>query len=234
MSDNLPPRHESLPHQLLWILRYRRSQLPSIVRDKLLFYSAWGWRAFFGIAPGIHLGDNVRLQRNRCVFAEAPEARVHIGDNSIVFERAKVEAFGSGKIHLGANCVLGDTRISCRHEVNIGSRFLSSWNVLIQDFDPHPVNPGERAVQIDEIVHYYKPYLGSSLPKPAPKSPWSFPGAPIHIGDNVWVGANVLILKGAKIGNGCVVAAGSVVTAGEYAENTLVAGNPAQSIKHIS
>jgi len=38
------------------------------------------------------------------------------------------------------------------------------------------------------------------------------PGAPIHIGKDVWIGANAVVLKGVTIGDGAIVAAGAVVT----------------------
>lgn len=233
MTEHSPPRHASVLTQLLWIYRHRRAQLWSLARDKLLFYQASFSRRVFGASPGIQLSTNVRLQRNRCLFAEAPHASISIGENSIIFERAKLEAFDSGKVSVGENSVLGDTRISCRYEIRIGSHFLSSWNVLIQDFDPHPINPGDRLLQIEEIVQSFRPRLGEATSQRPAHSSWAFPGCPIVIGNNVWLGANVVVLKGARIGSGCVVAAGSVVTAGEYAENSLIAGNPAQCIKAI-
>lgn len=36
-------------------------------------------------------------------------------------------------------------------------------------------------------------------------------GAPITIGDDVWIGGGAILLPGIKIGRGCVIGAGSVV-----------------------
>ncbi|ETA75078.1 DapH/DapD/GlmU-related protein [Ligilactobacillus equi] len=55
---------------------------------------------------------------------------------------------------------------------------------------------------------------------------------PVHLAENVWVGANATILPGVTIGKNAVVAAGAVVTK-NVAENTVVAGCPAQVIKTI-
>ncbi len=54
----------------------------------------------------------------------------------------------------------------------------------------------------------------------------------MHLAENVWVGANATILPGVTIGKNAVVAAGAVVTK-NVAENTVVAGCPAQVIKTI-
>lgn len=54
-------------------------------------------------------------------------------------------------------------------------------------------------------------------------------GAPIAIGDDVWIGANAVVLPGVSIGAGAVVAAGSVVR-DDVAPNAVVAGAPARVV----
>jgi acetyltransferase-like isoleucine patch superfamily enzyme len=56
------------------------------------------------------------------------------------------------------------------------------------------------------------------------------PCGPITIGKRCWIGANAVILPEVTLGDGVVVGAGSVVTR-SFAENSVVAGNPAQLIK---
>ena len=51
-------------------------------------------------------------------------------------------------------------------------------------------------------------------------------GAPVRIGNNVWLGAGVIVLKGVTIGDNAIVGAGSVVTKAVPADTT-VAGVPA-------
>ena len=56
-------------------------------------------------------------------------------------------------------------------------------------------------------------------------------GAPVKIGNNVWLGAGVIILKGVTIGDNAIVGAGSVVTKAVPADTT-VAGVPARPVSH--
>lgn len=187
---------------------------------------------FLGPDPSlVRLGKNVRLQKLRCLHAERPNAKVIVHNHGIVYENADIGAYGEGTIEIGECAVLGDIRIACRYGVKIGKRFISSWNVFIQDFDPHPVDPQMRARQIEAICAGFRPKYA-----PTPfeeRFSWAFPGDPIEIGDDVWIGANCTILKGAKIGNGCIVATGAVVLGGTYPDRSILAGNPAKVVKTL-
>lgn len=55
-------------------------------------------------------------------------------------------------------------------------------------------------------------------------------GAPVVIGDNVWIGAGAVINPGVRIGENAVVEAGAVVV-NDVEADTLVAGNPATLIR---
>ena len=58
-----------------------------------------------------------------------------------------------------------------------------------------------------------------------------FAGLPdTEIGHDVWIGHGALILPGARIGSGAIIGAGAVV-AGDVAPYTIVAGNPARTIR---
>ena len=57
-------------------------------------------------------------------------------------------------------------------------------------------------------------------------------GAPINIGDNVWIGAHAVINPGVTIGNNVVVASGAVVTK-SFGDNVVIAGVPATIIKEL-
>ena len=55
---------------------------------------------------------------------------------------------------------------------------------------------------------------------------------PVSIGNHVWIGHRVLITKGAKIMDESVVGTGSVVTKEFNEPNVIIAGVPAQVIRH--
>ncbi len=57
--------------------------------------------------------------------------------------------------------------------------------------------------------------------------------AQITIGNDSWIGANAVITAGVTIGKHVIVAAGSVVTK-SVPDFTIVAGNPARTIKQYN
>lgn len=223
----------------LWLLRYRPIVFFRTLRGYLLFHRTHLLAMVFPLHKmGVTLGRNVRLQKLGCVSAEQPGAKIYIGENSIVYENAKIEAYGSGQLNIGQNCILGDVRIYSRSRVNIGDRFVCAWNVFIQDYDPHPIDPELRARQLEQMCEgfYPKLALGLLLKKRhvgAPDLKWTFPSDAIEIGNDVWIGANVTVLKGAKIGDGSIVASSAVVLGGVYPARSILAGNPAKVVKSM-
>ncbi|WAH53833.1 maltose O-acetyltransferase [Pseudescherichia vulneris] len=57
-------------------------------------------------------------------------------------------------------------------------------------------------------------------------------GAPVTIGNNVWVGGRAVINPGVTIGNNVVIGSGSVVIR-DIPDDVVVAGNPARIIKKL-
>lgn len=56
--------------------------------------------------------------------------------------------------------------------------------------------------------------------------------SPVKIGSRVWIGSNSTILPGITIGDNAIIGAGSIVTK-DVPKNTIVAGNPARTIRMI-
>jgi acetyltransferase-like isoleucine patch superfamily enzyme len=57
-------------------------------------------------------------------------------------------------------------------------------------------------------------------------------GAPITIGDGVWIGSRVTVLPGVSIASGSVIAAGATVVR-DIPPNVLAAGVPARVVRHL-
>lgn len=58
-------------------------------------------------------------------------------------------------------------------------------------------------------------------------------GAPIVIGDNVWLGGGAIVCPGVTIGDNSVIGAGAVVTK-DIPANCVAVGSPAQVIKQLN
>lgn len=204
----------------------------SYLRQTYLFYQTrFLFKLFVPLNSKTIVGNNVRFQSLKNLVVEK-EAEFFIGDNSIVYENAKLEVLGKSTLSIGKNSIIGDARITCREKITIGSHFLTSWNVFISDYDAHPIDPVLRQKQMDQMTTHFFPSFNQKESKV--DFSWDFSTSSISIGSNVWVGANVSILKGAKIGDNCIVATGAVVTKGEYPRNSILAGNPAQIVKTLS
>ena len=223
---------KSLIRKAFWILRHRPLQVWRGFRDYAQFRASHMLIPFvFGGTSTMKLGNNVRVQRLSSLLAERPDARIEIGAHSIVYENARIGAYGRGVIKIGECSVLGAARIYSRSSIKIGRRLVCSWNVFIQDFDSHPKSKDERARQVEAMCRRFSPSFERSQLVPAVSA--KFASLPIVIGDDVWLGANCTVLKGTVIGDGCIVAAGAVVVGGNYPACSLIAGNPARVIREL-
>ena len=211
------------------IMMERPEELFAHIRGVYLFYQTYIIRKWiFRYHKNIVVENNVRLQSIKNV-SRSDNGKIFIGENSIVYENAQIGAYDNGDIKIGKNSIIGDTKIFSRDRIYIGDCFLTSWNVLIQDFDPHPVQGEKRKEQVEFMCNQFYPKFNAQ--KNILNYNNFFVSESITIGNNVWVGANSTILKGAKIGNNCIVATGSVVVAGVYPNNAILAGNPAKVVK---
>lgn len=121
-----------------------------------------------------------------------------------------------------------EPRFSCDYGTNIyvGENFYANFDCTM--LDVCDIRIGDNAM------------LGPSVQLLTPLHPLTAKeriagleyGAPITIGDNVWIGGGAIILPGVTLGDNVVVGAGSVVTK-SYGDNVLIAGNPARIIKTI-
>ncbi|RJP75485.1 MAG: acyltransferase [Desulfobacteraceae bacterium] len=108
-------------------------------------------------------------------------------------------------ITIGDYCLIcPGVRISAADKIHIGDNCMLAAGVYITDADWHDI--------------YDRTAAGAS--------------APVILKDNVWVGDRATVCKGVTIGENSIVGAGSVVVS-DVEPNTVVAGNPAKTIKHL-
>jgi len=134
--------------------------------------------------------------------------KITLKDNVLIGRNAWIESItNDATIIIGNNSNIGRfVTISCASYITIGKNCLISFNVTILDHD-HNFN------DLDIFT--------SGITK----------GAQIVIDDGCFIGAHSFILKGVHLGKNCVVGANSVVTK-SFPENSIIAGNPAEFIKH--
>jgi maltose O-acetyltransferase len=109
--------------------------------------------------------------------------------------------------------------------IHCGKRVYFNTNCLV--LDAARISIGSY-VFIGPSVHIY----GATHPTDAKERRSRALAKPVSIGDDCWIGGGAIICPGVTIGKGCVIAAGAVVTK-DVADHTLVAGNPAMTIKKL-
>lgn len=111
----------------------------------------------------------------------------------------------NAQARFGSGYVNPCSRFVIMHGLEVGDGCAISWDCQFIDEDFHRIDyPGRR------------PGDG---------------GAPIRVGQRVWVGSGAKVLKGAVIPDGCVVAAGSVVSSVFDEPGCLLAGIPARVVR---
>jgi len=168
---------------------------------------------------GITIGKKNRFYGTP-VFNRSFKSSIVIGDNCKFRSDKKsnliglnrkciVTTFGENtKITIGNNSGFSGTVIGAANSITIGNNVLSGANVLITDFDWHPIDPKKR--HTSEGIQ----------------------NAPVEIKDNVWIGINSVILKGVTIGENTVIGANSLVVKSIPA-NVIAGGNPCKVIKDL-
>jgi len=153
------------------------------------------------------------------LISKKPHAVV-FGNHVSVYAGCSFAIQKDGRCFVGDFTLLNGAIVMAEELVDIGSHCLISWGVGIADSDFHPLEPAQRLIDSQALAPFFK----NRPPRPKLKT------APVKIGDNVWIGMNAVILKGVTIGDNSVVAAGAVVTK-SIPPNTIVAGNPAVTVK---
>lgn len=224
----------SVLNKLKSVLTRRPQRLWQHARGTALFFITRALSRFVFRDERYQIGKNVRLQNIASLLSADSESRIVLHPNSVIYEHARLEAYGKGLVEIGEGSILGDVLIYSRSAVRIGPRCLTSWNVMVQDFTPHPISQSERAAHMEAMTNrFYPRWDGASVQPSLTNREENYDAKPITIGADVWLGANSTILRGTIIGDGSIVAAGSVVTGGNFPARSLIAGNPARVVKEL-
>jgi len=112
---------------------------------------------------------------------------------------------GEGAIRIGDySLICPGVRISSAGGITVGHSVMLASRVYLTDSDWHDV--------------YDRTAAGR--------------GAPITIGDNVWIGDSAIVCKGVAIGDNSIIGAGAVVV-DDVPPNVVAAGNPARVVKAL-
>lgn len=134
------------------------NELSKVIRNRPFFIMKYGWEAFLFsfnylrwnvLCPiNVKIGNSLHTLTTNCFNAERPKGTIEIGDDFLAYNNVKIYAWGSGKVKIGNHCTfVSDTRIDSRGLVSIGNHVLCG--ARIQDFEGHPIDPEERAVEIE-------------------------------------------------------------------------------------
>ena len=110
--------------------------------------------------------------------------------------------------------------------IRVGSRFYANFDCII--LDVCPVTIGDNVLLGPRVGIY----TAAHPLDPAQRRTGAECGAPVTIGDDVWIGGNAVICPGVTVGAGSVIGAGSVVTR-DIPGHVVAAGNPCRVLRPL-
>ena len=155
--------------------------------------------------PRVSVGRNFKLDGKLKIRGAG---RVKIGDNVLVSMLVTPYTYSpDALIEIGNDVFLNGSRFGCKYRISIGSRSILA-DCRISDYDHHSTDPHHR------------------------DDPAYIKGAPITIGENVWIAGAAYIQKGVTIGDNSTVAAMALVR-NDIPSGSIAGGNPATIWKRL-
>lgn len=130
--------------------------------------------------------------------------------------------FVANRIHMEPN-----VRFDYGYNISVGKNFYANFDVTL--LDVCPIVFGDNCM-VGPNAQFY---TATHPLQPVKRNSGLESGAPITIGDNVWIGGGAIVLAGVTLGDNVVVGAGSIVTK-SFPDNVVIAGNPAQVIQTLT
>jgi maltose O-acetyltransferase len=138
-------------------------------------------------------------------------------------ERLLDELFGEVR---GDATVAPPFRCDYGYNVGVGDGFFANYGCVF--LDVAPIDVGENCL-VGPGVHVY---TATHPIDPEERAAGLELGAPVTVGDDVWIGGRAVVTPGTSVGDGAVVAAGAVVV-DDVPPRTVVGGNPAEEIRRL-
>ncbi len=197
----------------------------SFVKRARTFYWIWYLKAH-----GAKVGKNVKVNGPMDILLRdnADWGNIDLGDNVNFTGKTYFRLRKNGKITLKNGVMVGTEvwLVSANDaELAVGEdTILNSYSIFNGG---HGLKIGPNCifaafVYINTSDHNFK--KGEMIQEQG------FFGAPIEIGEDVWLGGQVFVNKGVKIGDGAVIGAGSVVVR-DIPDYKIAVGNPAAVVK---
>ena len=160
------------------------------------------------------------------------EGRLVLGDWKLSCEEGvRLQTLPGSKLIIGRTaCVRTGTEIGALTdaEITIGDRFFANRNCSI--VSRYGITIGNDCMLATNVTIYDHDHCFTNRDQVFRDQ--GFNGAPIVIGNNVWLGTNVFIGKGVTIGDNVIVGAGTVVTRSIPA-NSVVYAKPEIIVKPL-
>ncbi|WP_281381131.1 sugar O-acetyltransferase [Corynebacterium anserum] len=123
--------------------------------------------------------------------------------------------------------IMAPLTVDYGHNIHIGENVFINFDAIFLDICPITIGNDCQIGPRAQFLAALHPMDNHALRA----SGWEY-GAPITIGDNVWLGGGVTICPGVSIGNNSVIGAGSVVTR-DIPDHCFAAGTPAKVMRKL-